>query len=246
MSVLRTGGTVSPALVGATGVTPEIAAGVVRILIAEDHVITREGMRRLLQEKPDLEIVGEAGSGEEAVQLVIKLQPDVVIMDIATPKMNGIEATRQIKLLIPATAVLVLSAYDDDEYVFGLLDAGAAGYLLKTVTGDMLAEAIRNVSRGEPVLAPAITQKVINRFRTMKQPQGKERPPGRLTSREMDVIRLAARGLNNKKIADELLLSKRTVEGHLRAVFDKLGVGSRTEAVLYGLRKGWFALEDVS
>ncbi len=217
----------------------------IKVLLAEDHVITRQGMCRLLEEESDLAVVGEAGDGEEAVQMVTEMQPDVIIMDIAMPKLNGIEATRQIKLLCPSTAVLALSAYDDDEYVFGLLEAGAAGYLLKTANGDQLIHAIRAVYKGEPVLDPIVARKVINRFRSPSQVMGSERRPEHLSDREMDVMKLAAKGMSNKEIADELVLSKRTVEGHLRSIFNKLGVASRTEAVLYGLRKGWFALEDL-
>jgi DNA-binding NarL/FixJ family response regulator len=217
----------------------------IKVLLAEDHVITRQGMRRLLEDEDDLTIVGEAGDGEEAVQMATERQPDVIIMDIAMPKLNGIEATRQIKLLRPTTAVLILSAYDDDEYVFGLLEAGAAGYLLKTVSGDELIRAIRAVYKGEPVLDPIIARKVINRFRFPDKVPGRGRLPDHLSDREMDVIKLAAKGMTNKDIAAELRLSNRTVEGHLRTIFNKLGVGSRTEAVLCALREGWFALEDL-
>lgn len=217
-----------------------------KILLADDHVITRQGIRRLLEDCSDFAVVGEAGDGEEAVQLAAETQPDVIIMDVAMPRLNGIEATGQIKLTHPATAVLILSAYDDDEYIFGALEAGAAGYLLKTASDDDLIRAIRAIRKGEPVLDPAVTRKVINRFRFPDKAPRAERPPERLTERETDIIRLAARGLSNKEIADELRLSNRTVEGHLRTLFTKLGVSSRIEAVLYGLKKGWFALEDLS
>lgn len=220
--------------------------GGINVILAEDHVITRQGIRRLLEEAGDLSVVGEAGDGEEAVRLARQSQADVIIMDIAMPGLNGIEATRQIKLLRPTVAVLALSAYDDDEYIFGLLEAGAAGYLLKTASGDELIQAIQAVHRGEPVLDPVVTRKVINRFRFPGRASGRDRPSERLSEREIGIIRLAARGMSNKEIADELSLSKRTVEGHLRSIFNKLGVGSRTEAVLYGLRKGWFALEDAA
>ena len=218
----------------------------IKVLLAEDHVITRQGMRRLLEEEDEFTIVGEAGDGEEAVQMVTERQPDMVIMDIAMPKLNGIEATRQIKVLRPATAVLILSAYDDDEYVFGLLEAGAAGYLLKTASGDELIHAIRAVHRGEPVLDPIIARKVLNRFRFPDKVSQRRRLPESLSDRERDVIKLAARGMSNKEIAAELRLSHRTVDGHLKTIFNKLGVGSRTEAVLCALRDGWFALEDIA
>lgn len=216
----------------------------IRILLAEDHVIVREGTRELVQHEPDMEVVGEAGDGEEAIQLATKLRPDVVIMDIAMPKLNGIEATKQIKELYPATAVLVLTAYDDDQYIFALLEAGAAGYLLKNVRGRELIDAIRAVYAGESVLHPAITRKVIESFLPAGKP-AERRIAEPLSEREMEVIKLAARGMSNKDIAEELSLSVRTVQAHLGNIFNKLGVGSRTEAVLYALKKGWVALEDL-
>jgi NarL family two-component system response regulator LiaR len=216
-----------------------------KVLLAEDHPVTRQGIRKLLDDEGNFIVIGEAGDGEEAVQMVEELKPDVVIMDVAMPKLNGIEATRQIKLIRPATAVLILSAYDDDEYVFGLLEAGAAGYLLKTASGDELTQAIRAVYKGEPVLDPLITRKVINRFRFPDKMPRAAKPTERLSDREIGIIKLAANGMTNKEIADELRLSRRTVESNLRSIFNKLGVGSRTEAVLYGLRKGWIALEEL-
>jgi len=218
----------------------------ITVLLVEDHVITRQGIRRLLEDASGLEIIGEAGNGEEAVQMTTEMKPNVVLMDIAMPKLNGIEATRQIKLIHPRTAVLILSAYDDDEYVFALLKAGAAGYLLKNVSGDELTCAIQAVCKGEPVLDPMIARKVMNYFKFPDKVRGLEKPPEHLSKRETSIIKLAARGMTNKDIADKLHLSNRTVEGHLRTIFNKLGVGSRTEAVLYGLRKGWFSLEELS
>jgi len=217
----------------------------ISVLLVEDHVMVRQGIRQLLEGEKDLLVIGEAGNGEEAVQMATEMRPDVIIMDIAIPKLNGIEATRQIKLTHPTAAVLILSAYDDDEYVFGLLKAGAAGYLLKTARGDELTRAVRAVHKGESVLDPIIARKVINRFRLPGKAPELGRPSEHLSDREIGVIKLAAKGMTNKDIADELHLSRRTVEGHLRTIFNKLGVGSRTEAVLCGLRKNWFALEDL-
>ncbi len=216
----------------------------ITVLLADDHVITRQGIKLLLETEPDLLVVGEAGDGEEAVRLAAQLKPDVIVMDIAMPKLNGIEATKQIKQILPTTAVLVLSAYDDDNYIFDLLKAGAAGYILKHTTGEALTSAIRAVSKGEPILDTAIAQRVINYFRSPGKTQNIEET-SELSKREADILKLAAKGMNNKDIADALHLSKRTVEGHLRTIFTKLGVGSRTEAVLYGLRKGWFGLEEL-
>jgi len=220
--------------------------GAIKVLLAEDHLITRQGMCRLLEDDSDLTVIGEASDGEEAVQMVTEMQPDVVIMDIAMPKLNGIEATRQIKLVRPATAVLILSAYDDDEYVFGLVEAGAAGYLLKTASGEEVTHAIRAIHKGEPVLDPAIARKVLNRLRFPGKVPRAGIPSEHLSKREIDVIRLAAKGMSNKDIADELHLSRRTVEGNLRTIFNKLGVGSRTEAVIQAMGKGWLTLEELS
>ncbi|HUT67138.1 MAG TPA: response regulator transcription factor [Dehalococcoidales bacterium] len=217
----------------------------ISIILGEDHLITRQGIRRLLEDEKGFKIIGEGANGEEVVRLVTELKPDVVIMDIAMPKLNGIEATRQIKLTNPRTGVLILSAYDDDEYVFALLKAGAAGYLLKTVSGDELVRAVKAIHKGEPVLAPSIAKKVMNYFKLPDKVPVLEEDSTHLSERELDIIRLAAKGLTNKDIADRLHLSYRTIEGHLRDIFNKLGVGSRTEAVLYGLKKGWFTLEEL-
>ena len=219
--------------------------GDISIILGEDHLITRQGIRRLLEDEKGFKIIGEGANGEEVVRLVTELKPDVVIMDIAMPKLNGIEATRQIKLTNPRTGVLILSAYDDDEYVFALLKAGAAGYLLKTVSGDELVRAVKAIHKGEPVLAPSIAKKVMNYFKLPDKVPVLEEDSTHLSERELDIIRLAAKGLTNKDIADRLHLSYRTIEGHLRDIFNKLGVGSRTEAVLYGLKKGWFTLEEL-
>jgi NarL family two-component system response regulator LiaR len=218
----------------------------INILLCEDHLITRQGIRRLLEDERGLTVVGEAGNGEDAVQMVSELKPDLVIMDVAMPKLNGIEATRQIKLINPRTGVLILSAYDDDEYVFALLKAGAAGYLLKNVSGDELISAVKAIHNGEPVLDPLIARKVMNYFRFQENvPPRLEQESEPLSEREIDIIKLAARGLTNKDIAENLHLSYRTIEGHMRDVFNKLGVGSRTEAVLHGLKMGWFTLEEL-
>lgn len=215
----------------------------IRVLLAEDHAIVREGTRELLQREPDMEVVGEASDGEEAVELAARLHPDLVVMDIAMPKLNGIEATKRIKALHPATAVLILTAYDNDQYIFALLEAGAAGYLLKNVRGSELVEAVRAVHGGESVLHPAVARKVVDHLRAPKPLDSVAAET--LSDREMEVLKLAARGLSNKDIARELSLSPRTVQTHLTNIFNKLAVASRTEAILYGLRRGWFKLEDL-
>ena len=216
--------------------------GSIRILLAEDHVVVRESIRQFLDRQRDLEVVGEASDGEEAVQLTAKLRPDVVVMDVAMPNVNGIEATKRIKTLFPTTAVLALTAYDYDQCIFALLDAGAAGYLLKDVNMRELIDAIRAVHRGDCVLHPAVARKVVMRFRGT--PSERE-VLGRLTEREVEVLRMAAEGMCNKDIAQQLYLSVRTIEAHLGSIFNKLGVGSRTEAVVYALKRGWFSIEDL-
>ena len=218
----------------------------VRILIADDHAFVREGTRRILEQDPDLEVVAEAGDGEEAVRLASELKPDVAIIDVAMPKLDGIEATRQIKTLCPTVAVLVLSAYDDDQFIFGLLEAGAAGYLLKSVRGREIVDAIRAVDAGESVLHPSVARKVLNRFASVSSRVQRKKPLEVLTDREMEVLRMVTKGLSNKDIAQELCLSVRTVQGHLANIFNKLRVSSRTEAVVRALREGWVTLDDVS
>jgi NarL family two-component system response regulator LiaR len=216
----------------------------IRILLADDHVLVRQGTRELLEREEDLEVVAEAGDGEEAVQLADSQHPDVAIMDIAMPKLNGIEATKQIKSLHPATAVLVLTAYDDDQYIFALLEAGAAGYLLKDVPVNELIKAVRAVHSGESVLHPVVARKVISRFAEPKSGRDEQGSLEKLTEREMETLRLAAKSMTNQEIARALTISVRTVQVHLSNIFGKMGVGSRTEAVLLALRNGWLELED--
>ena len=216
-----------------------------RILLAEDHKVVREGTRRLLESQPDFEVVGEASDGIEAVELAKKLKPEIIIMDVSMPRLNGIEATRQIKAIYPNIAILPLTGYDDDEYVFALLEAGAAGYLLKDSSGEELIEAIRQVMTGEPVLHPKIMKKVLNRLRSPVEEQSTQTAGEILSDRETEVLRLAAQGMSNMEIADSLTLSVRTVQTHLRSIFNKLGVGSRSEAIVYGLKKGWLTLEEL-
>lgn len=217
----------------------------IKILIADDHAVVREGTRRILEQDQRLEVVAEAGDGEEAIRLATNLKPDVAIIDIAMPNIDGIEATRQIKALCPDTTVLILTAYDDDQFIFSLLEAGAAGYLLKSVRGRELIDAVRSVHAGESVLHPAIARKVLNRFVPSSGKPTKEESLDVLSQREMEVLKLAARGLSNQDIAEELCLSMRTIQGHLGHIFNKLQVGSRTEAVIRALKEGWVTLDDV-
>ena len=218
----------------------------IRILLAEDHIMVREGTRQLLEREPGFEIVGESGDGEETVRLAVQLKPDVIIMDVAMPKLSGIEATRQIKQILPATIILALTGYDYDEYIYSMLEAGAAGYLLKNASGDELIGAVRAVYAGEPMIHPVVLRKLMTRLKNPPPPP----PPSLqivtpLSGRELEVLKIAAKGLSNRDVARELIISERTVQAHMRSIFTKLGVGSRSEAILYGLKRGWFSIEDL-
>ena len=217
----------------------------IKILIADDHAVVREGTRQILEHEQDLEVVAEAGDGEETVELATSLEPDIAIVDIAMPKLDGIEATRQIKESCPSVAVLILTAYDDEQFIFSLLEAGAAGYLLKSVRGRELVDAVRAIYAGESVLHPLVARKVLDRFVHSCDKSKEEKPNEVLSEREMDVLRLATRGLSNKDIAEELSLSARTVQGHLGHIFNKLNVSSRTEASLRAVKEGWVTLNDL-
>ena len=222
----------------------------IKVMLVDDHVLVREGTKELLDREGDIEVVAEAGNGEEAIWLANARHLDVIVMDVAMPKLNGLEATRQIKATSPEVAVLVLTAYDDDQYILAFLEAGAAGYLLKDASADDLIKGIRAVYSGESVLHPVVTRKVIDHFAQHATKRRAIEAEGsalvQLTERELDVLKLAARGMTNREIGDELSISARTVQVHLSNTFGKLGVGSRTEAVLYAVREGWLPLEDAS
>lgn len=215
----------------------------ISILLAEDHKIVREGTRQLLEEYPDMQVVGEAADGLEAVNLAGEIQPDVVVMDVRLPRMNGIEATRTITARFPKIKVLILSAYEDDSYVFPLLEAGASGYLLKTSSGTELAEAIRLVAMGQTALSPRVSAKIVHHL-SRRQVNRTSTTREALTEREMDVLRAAAHGRPNKVIAAELGIRVQTVQVHLHNIFGKLGVGSRSEAVARAIQSGWITLES--
>jgi DNA-binding NarL/FixJ family response regulator len=214
----------------------------IKVMLVEDHVLMREGTRELLEQQEDLCVVAQAGDGQEAVRLAAEHRPDVILMDIALPRLNGLEATKQIKVAAPQIAVLVLSAYDDDEYVLAVIQAGAAGYLLKSVSAHELIQSIRAVHAGESVLHPTITHKLVDHLSAAPLAESHEQTPTPLTEREREVLQLAAGGLTNREIGQQLSISARTVQVHLSNVFAKLEVGSRTEAVLYAVRQGWLSL----
>jgi DNA-binding NarL/FixJ family response regulator len=211
----------------------------IRVVVVDDHELLREGTRRILDDAPGFSVVGEAGDGGAALQVVAELGPDVVLVDIRLPTMNGIDLARRIVTEFPDITVLVLSAYDDENYIRAALAAGVSGYLLKTMPSDQLVRSIRAacdgvrlmeegvVGRGENAVRPSIGQ-----------------PAPRLTAREQEVVRLVARGLSNKAIARQLAISPRTVEGHLNHVFDKLDTTSRTELVHYALAHSLFVKDQ--
>jgi two-component system, NarL family, response regulator LiaR len=218
----------------------------IRIVIADDHAVVREGTRTLLEREEDMEVVGEAADGEEAIKVIERNKPDVAILDISMPKLSGIEVTKQVKSRLPSTAILILTAYENDEYVFALLEAGAAGYLLKDVPGAEIVEAVRSVYSGESVLHPSIARKVIQRAIVSSAKSHEETTEIELSEREIEVLKLAAKGLRNKDIADNLCISIRTVQGHINSIFHKLSVGSRTEAIFQSVKRGWLSFNDLS
>lgn len=212
----------------------------IRVAIADDHTLVREGTREILEQQPDLRVVGEAATGQEAVDLACRLRPDVVLLDLRLPDLNGIDATARITTAVPETKVLLLSAYDDEDYVLAALHAGAAGYLLKTVPGHELAQAVRAAHAGETVMQDAVSRKLAQYWR---QATGARSGPW-LSQRELEVLRLLVAGCANKEIAARLAISLRTVEGHLGNIFSKLGVGSRTEAALYAVSHHLLSLDE--
>ncbi len=215
----------------------------IRIVLAEDHSLVREGTRRILEQYPDLTVVGEAEDGQQALELVERLRPDVAILDIRMPKLNGIEVVRRMKEYSPNTKTLILTAYDDDDYILALMEAGASGYLLKMARASELVDAVQRVSLGDSVLHPAIAAKVA-RLWARHGISAKQRAAEQLSPRELEVLELAAKGLRNKAIADKLSISVRTVEGHFNSIFAKLGVSSRIEAVLYALSRHVVTLDE--
>ncbi len=213
----------------------------IRVLIADDHRLFRQGLRQICETVGHLEVVGEAENGREAVELARQLQPDVILMDIQMPVVDGVEATRLITAEIPAVRVIILTMYKQDRYVFEAIKAGARGYLLKDVDEQELVDAVRAVHRGEALIDPGLATRLLEEFRRLSRGEGPREEE--LTDGEMQVLRLVAQGLDNKAIARRLNLAERTVINRLSEIYQKLHVASRTQAALEALRRGWATLD---
>ncbi len=207
------------------------------IVIVDDHPIVRAGMRAVLQSASDIEIVGEGENGADALRLVDELRPDVLALDVQLPDLNGLEVTRQLRQKGASTAILILTVHNDPQTIFGLLESGAVGYVLKDEALETLVSAVRSAARGETWLSPAVAGQVVRRAVAGSASDATEALSA-LTPREVEVLRLIARGLDNTAIAQELVLTKRTVQNHISNIYGKLNVASRTEAALLAIRRG--------
>jgi NarL family two-component system response regulator LiaR len=209
----------------------------ITVLVVDDHDIVRQGIRAFLEAQPDLRIVGEAASGEQAIRLTQEYIPDVVLMDLAMPGLNGVETTREVKRFSPRTQVVVLTSYHEDEYIFPALRAGALSYTLKDVRREELVEIIRKAAQGESVLHPRVATRVIQEVRDAKQ----SIPPAfaDLTERELEVLHLIAEGYSNAVIAEKLVLSEKTVKGHVGNILSKLHIADRTQAAVFAWQQGF-------
>jgi DNA-binding NarL/FixJ family response regulator len=214
-------------------------AGKIRVFLADDHTVLREATAELVNNQPDMLVVGQAGTGEKTISLVKSLQPDVVIMDIAMPYMNGLEATQRIVAECPEARILVLSAHQDEGHIMALLEAGAISYLPKTASLNELLAAIRSTGQGESYLSHSVASIVVQHLSGKAKGGNK----GLLSAREIEILRLVALGYTNDHIAHHLHLSKRTIEAHLTHIFNKLNVNSRTEAALRAQQSGWIVIE---
>jgi NarL family two-component system response regulator LiaR len=214
----------------------------IRVLIVDDHEIVRKGIRALLATKRDIQVIGEARDGAEAVAQAQYHHPDIVLMDLMMPKMDGIQATKEITARLPGTGVLVLTSFAADEQIFPAIKAGALGYLLKDSGPQELIQAIRQVYRGEPSLESSVARKVLAE---LSSPPQKPLTPDPLTARELDILRLIAQGLSNKEIAGELVIADETVHTHVSNILSKLHLASRTQAALYALKEGIASVDDI-
>lgn len=210
-----------------------------RVMVADDHALFRRGLQMVLEQEEDLELVGEASDGAEAVAKAQELMPDVILMDVRMPKRSGIEATGQIKDLLPHVKILMLTISDEEADLYEAIKAGASGYLLKEIPIEEVADAIRSVWAGQSRISPSMASKLLNEFAAMSKATGErpQVPAPRLTDREMEVLKLVAKGMNNRDIAKQLYISENTVKNHIRNILEKLQLHSRMEAVVYAVRE---------
>jgi DNA-binding NarL/FixJ family response regulator len=210
----------------------------IRVLVVDDHALFRRGLEMVLAQESDIEVVGEAGDGAEAVEKAADLLPDVVLMDVRMPRRSGIEACTAIKDVTPTTRIIMLTISDEENDLYDAIKAGATGYLLKEISIDEVATAIRAVAGGQSLISPAMASKLLTEFATLVKREDRQQVPApRLTDRELEVLRLVARGLNNKDVAKELYISENTVKNHVRNILEKLQLHSRMEAVVYAVRE---------
>jgi two-component system, NarL family, response regulator DegU len=217
----------------------------IKVLIVDDHRVVREGLSAILKSKENIQVLGEAQDGQEAVEKARSLLPDVILMDVSMPKMTGVEATRIIKREFPHIGIIALTMYEEQQYIFDLVRGGATGYLLKDSDSDQIVKAIQSVYRGDSLIHPAVASKILAEFSLMTQKKGKKSSwvEHDLTEREITVLRLVADGKTNKEIANNLDLSEKTVKNHVRNIFHKLQVYDRTQAAILAIRKGLIELD---
>lgn len=218
----------------------------IRILIADDHTMVRQGLSQICDTEPDMQVVGQAANGQAACELAISVQPDVVVMDINMPEMDGVQATQQLTAINPDIGVIILTMYRQDQYVFEAIKAGARAYLLKDAGSDDLLRAIRLIAAGEALLDPAIAKKMISEFRQLQAQADPSTPATTLLEQELKILRLVAQGLSNTEIGQDLNLSEKTIRNRLTIIFGKLHVNNRTQAALYALRQGLTDLDEKS
>ncbi len=210
----------------------------IRVLIADDHAVIRSGLRLLLESRPDFQVVGDAGTGQETIEQVIQLQPDILLLDIAMPDMNGLEVARQVRAQAPGVRIIVLTMYDDEGYLRQFLELGVSGYVLKRAADTELIDAIRAVHRGESFIYPSLLGRLIDSYLKQPPPAKVQEAGGELSPRELEVLRLVALGNTSQQIADQLLISVNTVETHRAHIMEKLGLRGRAQLVRYAIAKG--------
>lgn len=235
----ESGNSVSPNGLGSADIDALVSDDAVRILVVDDHALFRRGLQMVLGQEPGMEVVGEAENGEEAVEQAIALVPDIILMDVRMPKRSGIEACTAINAAVPSAQIIMLTMSDEEVDLYDAIKAGAMGYLLKEISVEEVAQAIRAVQGGHSLISPSMAGKLLNEFATMiKRDDRKQQVAApRLTEREMEVLRLVAKGMNNRDIAKGLFISENTVKNHIRNILEKLHLHSRMEAVVYAVRE---------